>query len=175
MINRDVVRGSLGFGAVGVAAFAVWAFAGRTFGSEALMYAAVAAVFLAGTGLLLHPLAGSVRRFYGTFVPAFLAYAVVWSAVWFAGGKRLHEWAASAAGCAAFAAVLSWRSPSRILSLAAALFLAHSAGYFLGGDLYSAMGGSTAGKLLWGLCYGLGFGAGIGHAYGALASRRLSC
>ena len=167
MINRDVVRGSLGLGAVGVAAFAVWAFAGRTFRSEALMYGAVAAVFLAGTGLLLHPLAGSLRRFYGTFVPAFVAYAVVWSAIWFAGGKRLHEWAASAAGCAVFAVVLSWRSPSRIPSLAAALFLAHSAGYFLGGDIYYAtrQAQPVLAKLAWGLCYGLGFGGGIGHSY----------
>ena len=47
------------------------------------------------------------------------------------------------------------------------LFLTHSVGYFLGGDFYYALGGTT-GKLLWGLCYGLGFGAGIGYAYRAL-------
>lgn len=167
MIHRDIVRGALGFAAVGVAAFGVWAFAGRKFGSEALMYAAVAAVFIAGTGLLLHPLAGGVRRFYVSFAPAFLAYAIVWSAIWFAGGKRLHEWAASAAGCAVFAAVLAWRRPSRIPVLAAVLFLTHSAGYFLGGDIYDAARAThpTLAKLAWGLCYGLGFGAGLGYAY----------
>lgn len=167
MFNRDIVRGSLGFAAVGVAAFAVWAFAGRSFGSEALMYAAVAGVFLAGTGMVLHPLAGSVRRFYLTFVPAFLAYAVVWSVLYLAWKTKLSEWLASAAGCAAFAAVLSLRSPSRMPAVAVVLFLTHSVGYFLGGDIYYAIRPSqpTLAKLAWGLCYGLGFGAGLGYAY----------
>ena len=165
MISREVVRGALGFGAVSVAAFSVWAFGGRKIGNEILMYALIAAVFLGLSGLLLHPLAGSVRRFYLTFVPAFLAYAVVWSLVWFAGRNRLSEWAASAAGCAVFAAVFSWRRPSRIPGLAVVLFLTHSVGYFLGGDVCYAWNHSVPSMLAWGLFYGLGFGAGLGHAY----------
>lgn len=166
-----ILRGALGFAAVGVAAFSVWAFGGRAIGNEPLMYAIIAAVFLGGTGLLLHPLAGGVGRFYLTFVPAFLVYAVAWSAIWFAWETRLSEWLASAAGCLLFAVVLGWRSPSRLPAVALVLFLAHSSGYFLGGDLYYAIKGTT-GKLLWGLCYGLGFGGGLGYAYAALSRPR---
>ena len=168
MLDRDVVRGAVGFSAVGVAAFSVWAF-GR-FRDEIVLYAATAAVFLGLSGLLLFPLAGGLRRFYLTFVPAFLAYAAVWSFAYLAWRTRLAEWLASAAGCAAFAVVLGLRSPAWIPRIAVVLFLTHSAGYFLGGDLYEALKG-TAGRLLWGLSYGLGFGAGLGYAYRSIRPR----
>lgn len=170
---RPVLRGAIGFAAVSVAAFSVWAFGGRAIGNEVLMYALIAAVFLGLSGLLLHPLAGSVRLFYLTFVPGFLAYAVAWSVIWFAWGNRLSEWLASAVGCAVFAVILGLRSPSRTPGVAVVLFLAHSAGYFLGGDIYYATRSAEPilAKLAWGLCYGLGFGAGIGYAYKALSPR----
>ncbi len=170
----SILRGALGFGAVSVAAFAVWAFAGKWFharGGEGAMYAAIAAVFVLLTGLVLHPLAAGPRpilRFTRTFVPAFIAYAAVWCAAWFGLRFGWREWPASLAGTAAFAAVagamLGNLRPS--VKVAAALFVAHSAGYFLGGQVFYSMK-TQAGMMLWGLLYGLGFGAGIGYAFHA--------
>ena len=53
------------------------------------------------------------------------------------------------------------------------LFITHSAGYFIGGEVFYWMHGlskphlSTLGKLVWGLSYGLGMGLGIGYAFHA--------
>lgn len=164
-----VLRGALGFAAVSVAAFAVWAFGERWFrpwGGDRAMFPAIAVVFLGLTGLLLHPLAGGVARFYRAFVPAFGAYAAVWCAAWWVIRKRPGEWTGSLAGCLVFAlvagAMLGNARPW--LRAAAVLFAGHSAGYFLGGELFYSMK-STLGMLAWGLLYGLGFGAGIGYAF----------
>jgi hypothetical protein len=50
----------------------------------------------------------------------------------------------------------------------------HSAGYYLGGYLYSSVRGST-GRLLYGAAHGIGFGAGLGfvlfHAQSSLKMR----
>lgn len=145
---ESVLRGALGFGAVSVAAFLVWAFAGRGLArhlGEAGFYAVVAAAFLALSGALLHPLASGPRpflRFTAAFVPAFAAYAAAWTACCFADRSTLGQALASLAGTAVLAAV---------------------AGGLLGG---------TAGKLGWGLLYGLGFGAGIGYAFFAFQRPR---
>ena len=45
--------------------------------------------------------------------------------------------------------------------LAAVLFVANSAGYFLGAAIWAYAGGET-GMLLWGVVYGLFLGAGLG-------------
>ena len=169
-----VTRGSLGFAAVSVAAFAVWAFAGRRFGGEMGLYVAIAVVFLAVSGLVLHPLAPEprLRRFYLSFVPAFFVYAAVWCAAWFALRFGWGEWLGSFAGSAAFALVLgaTLKSLRPVIKVTLVIFVVHSAGYFLGGEVYYPMGDAT-GKLLWGLLYGLGFGAGIGYAYFAFQSK----
>lgn len=183
-----VARGSLGFAAVSVAGFAVWAFGGRWFyryGGEAGLYAACALVFVALAGWLLHPLVRGPKRlgcFYRVFAPAFLAYAIAWSAAWFAFGFGLGEWLGSLAGSAAFALVAAslLGNRRRWLKGSGVLFVAHSAGYFLGGQLYGwsrtpaaaeILGGLsngaivTLGQLGWGLLYGLGFGAGLGYTF----------
>ncbi len=164
-----VIRGALGFGAVSVAAYSVWAFGGKWFarhGGDAAMYPVIAVVFLALSGLVLHPLAGGVGRFTRAFIPAFVAYAAVWCAAWFLIKKRPGEWVGSLAGSAAFAlvagALLGNLRPW--FRATAALAVGHSAGYFLGGELYYATR-SALGMLGWGLLYGLGFGAGIGYAF----------
>lgn len=183
-LASSVTRGGLGFAAVSLAAFSVWAFAGQWLSAnvrEAGFYAAVAIVFVALSGLVLHPLVrgpGSIRRFYKAFVPAFAAYAVVWSLLWFALQSRLGEWLGSLGGSVAFAALIG-RALGTLRPLAkvsAVLFLAHSVGYFMGGDFYywskapaavELLGGisRTLGRLGWGLFYGLGFGAGLGYAF----------
>jgi hypothetical protein len=183
--------GALGFTLVSVAAFSVWAWGGGWFrgrGGEPAMYAAVAVVFLGLTGLVLHPLvtgARRVARFYGVFLPAFLAYAAVWSAIWFALPHRAGEWLAALAGALVFVALTAWRFGRRSgwLPAAAVFFVLHTAGYFAGGQgmgrlLQAARNDGPGGltpeqwlvlaKLAWGVGYGLGFGAGLGWVYAHL-------
>ena len=185
--TASILRGALGFTIVSVAGFAVWAFGGRWIhaqAGEAGLYAACAIVFVALSGLLLHPLVAAPRRlvrFYKIFIPAFLLYAAVWSACWFKWRFGLGEWLASLLGSAAFAAVLAiaFRNARSLAWAIIVLFALHSAGYFAGGWFYkwsnAASGRETlhisksaaalVAKLGWGICYGLGFGAGIGAAF----------
>lgn len=187
-VGSAVLRGTVGFAAVSLAGFSVWAFAGRWFYSntgEVGLYIACAVVFLGLSGLLLHPLLrgpGSLIRFYKAFIPAFMAYAVIWSAAWFVGKTGAGEWIGSLAGSLVFTALIG-RSLGNLQSwgrVAAVMFVAHSAGYFLGGKLMYWMIGSGGAemfagltksqiglmaKLGWGLLYGLGFGAGLGYAF----------
>jgi hypothetical protein len=185
---RAMVRGSLGFAFVSLAGFAVWAFGGRWLYAhlgEAGLYFVCLVVFLGSSGLWLHPLvrgARSLVRFYGIFIPAFLSYALLWCAAWFALGFGAGEWVGSLAGSVAFVAVAGRRLGNYhgFVMGCVVLFLFHSAGYFLGGELMywmtrparaAMLGGlskaqlSMMAKLAWGLLYGLGFGAGLGHVF----------
>jgi len=180
----SVLRGALGFGAVSLVAYGVWAFAGKALSrslGEGGFYAVLVAVFLELTDLALHPLVAGPRsflRFTRVFVPAFIAYAGVWCAFWFKLKFGLGEWLGSLGGSAAFALVAAailggWRSlPVALL----ALFAGHSAGYFLGAPIcYSQMKTRPElGMMAWGLLYGLGFGAGIGFLFHALQQARRS-
>ncbi len=185
---RSVATGGLGFGAVSVAAFAVWALAGRWLTSragEAGLYVACATVFIGLSGLALRGLTpgpGWWLRFYRVFIPAFTGYAIIWSAAWFLFGFGSGEWIGSLAGSVLFTIITargfgSFRSLSKACLV---VFILHSAGYFLGelltGWLPGPAGRSlfaglskaqiyTLAKLAWGLCYGLGFGAGLGFAF----------
>jgi hypothetical protein len=134
-------------------------------------------VFVVLSGVLLHPLLAGPRslgRFYKIFIPAFLAYAVAWSAALFCIGEGIGEWIASVAGSFAFAAVpaIMLRNGRALLPSALVLFVAHSAGYFLGERICYASLHSVLSELIWGLLYGLGFGAGIGHAFWAMQRRK---
>ena len=180
------LRGTLSFTVVSLAGFSVWAFAGGWFYrnvGEAGLYAACAIVFIGLAGLLMHPLlqgSNRILRFYIAFVPAFLAYAVVWSVCWFLLKFGPGEWLGSFLGCATFAWVLGkmLKSAERFWKVVIFLFIVHSAGYFLGGIAYSSLRNppeflsglsrsqlSLLAKMLWGLFYGMGFGAGIGYAF----------
>lgn len=170
-----MLRGALGFAAVGVAAFSIWAFGGKAFrghGGEPAMYTVIALAFIGLTGLALHPLVDGPRRllrFYKVFVPAFVAYAAAWCAAWAALKFGLGEWLGSAAGSAAFAGVAGIQLGNRraIPKAATVLFVGHSIGYFIGGPIFYGMKSThpQIGMLLWGLLYGLGFGAGIGYVF----------
>src|SRR5512138_2739961 len=109
----SVSRGAIGFTIVSLAGFSVWAFGGKWFYAkvgEAGLYGACTVVFVGLSGLLLHPLVAPPRRiarFYKIFIPAFFAYAAVWSACWFKWHFGFGEWLASLLGCAAFAIVLA--------------------------------------------------------------------
>jgi hypothetical protein len=188
LLHHSLLRGSLGFTIVSLGGFAVWAFGGDWFYAnigEAGLYAVSAVVFLALSGLLLHPLmrgTRSVLQFYKIFLPAFLAYALIWSLAWFAMGFGLGEWIGSLGGAIAFAILSGWLLGSfrNLAWVCLILFLTHSAGYFLGGQIYywsktpsaaellhglSPQQISLVGMLGWGFLYGLGFGTGIGYAF----------
>lgn len=183
-----LVRGALGLAGVSVLAYSVWAFGGRWFhqhGGEPALYLAIALVFLGLSGPVLHPLVagpGRLRRFYQAFLPAFLAYALVWCAAWFALRSSAGEWLGSLGGTLVFA-LLASRSLGHLPGArrsAPMLFLTHSAGYFAGGlwlGWLAGRGGREAfpgvdpaglglvAKLGWGLFHGLGFGAGLGAVF----------
>jgi hypothetical protein len=177
----SILLGSLGFGAVSVGAFAVWASSGKwlsTHLGEGGFYGVMAAVFLGFSGLTLHRLVQgpySYLRFMKAFVPAFLAYTAVWCAAWFAFRFGWGEWLGSFGGCAAFALVVGWSLGNLrpLARVALILFATHSAGYFLGGPLHYRSGPDQRllGILGWGLLYGLGFGGGIGWAFHAFQKR----
>ncbi len=183
---KDVLHGSIGFSFLSSAPFSVWAFGAgwlRNLGGELGMYAAIAAVFLGLSGLVLGPLAGGVGRFYKAFLPSFFVYAIVWMAAWFALPDKRGEWIGAAAGCLVFAwiAMKMLCSTHGWLIAALALFVLHTAGYFTGDwsmyDVFvpkarAAGKGTpefqhymTLAKLSWGLFYGIGFGAGIGWVF----------
>ena len=186
--GASALRGAIGFAVVSVAAFAVWAFAGRWFrghGGEGALYASIAGVFVILTGLLLHPLVRSgyrVRRFYQAFGPAFAAYAAVWSVFWFWLKLGAGEWLGALLGSLTFVAIIAWSLGGwpAFVRAAGGFFVLHTAGYFAGGQSMALLIGLSRqkpvpfldaptlvilAKLSWGLLYGLGFGAGLGYVF----------
>jgi hypothetical protein len=120
------------------------------------------------------------RKFNKSFIPAFVVYAIVWSACWFTLKFGKGEWLGSALGCAAFAYILGKQLGAHEGFCKVILFLivTHSTGYFLGGKVFfmarhppaalSSLSKDqiwTLAKFAWGLCYGLGFGVGMGYAF----------
>ncbi len=188
---KNVVWGAIGFAGVSLLAFSLWAFLGRWFGKhggEGVLYAAIAAVFLLATGLVLHPLMEGehrLRRFTVAFVPAFLAYALVWSGFWFWLKFGLGEWLGALVGSLVFVSLWRRWNPSSepFLKAVVVFFVLHTLGYFAGG--YSMEGllrlarqqpepppwfqpktWVLLAKLSWGVFYGLGLGAGLGWLTG---------
>jgi hypothetical protein len=108
----SVLQGAWRFAIVSIMGFGVWTFAGRWFhthGGETGLYAASTVVFVGLAGLLMHPLVRGPRRllrFYGVFIPAFIAYAVVWCSFWFWLRFGAGEWLGSLAGSFALVAVI---------------------------------------------------------------------
>ncbi len=170
-LGVSLAFGALSFAAVSAAAYSIWAF--RLVRNEAVLYAAIAIVYLGLGGLALGRLVvapGAWKRFPLLFAAAFLVYAVGWCAFWFGlRGKHLADLWGALAGLAAMTWILQSALGTRpgFLRLLLVLFVCHSAGYYLGGELYAQFRGST-GRLLWGAAHGLGFGAGLGYVLHAL-------
>jgi hypothetical protein len=181
-----IIGGAWRFALVSIGGFGVWAFESKLLPkgvSEVGLYIGCLVVFVVLAELFLAPLVqGSKRfaRFNGSFVPAFIAYAIVWSACWFALRSKTGEWLGCAAGCAVFAWILGkrLRAKSGFVAAIVLLIATHAAGYFIGGEVFAMRRNPpgliadwpkrdilTLAKLAWGLCYGLGFGAGIGYAF----------
>jgi hypothetical protein len=120
---------------------------------------------LLGGGVLGSLVIGRWRlpKFYLLFGLAFFAYAFGWCAAYFAFGDGAGEWIGSIVGSVlmAFIFAMSFRAVKSVVTLSMVLFVANSAGYFLGSVLNNSFGGKV-GMLSWGAAYGLFLGAGLG-------------
>jgi hypothetical protein len=178
-LGHSLLVGALGFGLVSLCVFATVAFAERWMYARLGLYGAylawTALFVLLGGGTLGTLARGRWRlpRFYLLFGAAFFAYAAGWVGAYFLLRGAAGEWVGSLAGSLLMGAVFAagFGAARSALNLAAVLFVANSAGYFLGSALNDSVGGS-AGMLLWGASYGLGLGAGLGAALHLAQSRR---
>lgn len=169
-LAESIAVGSLGFAAVSVASFAVWAWGGRWLHAQAGelgLYAACAIVLIGGGGGVFSRLVidtDPLRRFCGLFALAFFLYAGVWTGSFFSLRTKSGEWLASLLGPAILGMTLvnAFGAQGVRRKVGAVLFGTHSLGYFAGSLLYDTFA-RPAGMLLWGAAYGLGFGAGIGY------------
>jgi hypothetical protein len=168
-LGRSILIGSFGFCFTSLCVFATVAFAERWMYRNLGLsgaYIAWTVLFIFLGGALLSPLVigpGRLWRFQLVFGMAFLLYAVGWVASYFTLRGAAGEWAGSLIGSLLMALViaLAFGVMNTFFSQAAALFIANSAGYFLGDLLNNSIRGTT-GMLLWGLSYGLFLGAGLG-------------
>ncbi len=168
-LGRSLLIGSFGFLLASLGVFATVAFAERwmyrNLGlSGAYVVWTVLFIFLGGA--LLSPLVigpGRLGRFQLLFGTAFLLYAAGWVISYFTLRGATGEWAGSIVGSILLALVISlaFGAIKTFFAQAAAVFIANSAGYFLGGAIHQSIRGAT-GMLLWGVIYGLCLGAGLG-------------
>src|SRR5687767_8632224 len=168
-LGRSLLIGSFGFCFASLLVFATVAFAERWMYRNLGLggaYAVWTLLFILLGGALLSPLVigpGRLWRFQFLFGTAFLLYAVGWIGSYFTLRRGAGEWVGSLAGSILMAIViaLAFGAIKAFFTQTAALFIANSAGYFLGGAIDAAIHGKI-GMLLWGLIYGLCLGAGLG-------------
>jgi hypothetical protein len=168
-LGRSLLIGSFGFCFASLCVFATVAFAERWMYRNLGLsgaYVAWIVLFIFLGGALLSPLViGPDRlwRFQIVFGMAFLLYAAGWVASYFTLRGIAGEWAGSLIGSILMALViaLAFGVMKTFFAQTAALFIANSAGYFLGDLLNNSIRGTT-GMLLWGIIYGLFLGAGLG-------------
>jgi hypothetical protein len=168
-LRRSLLIGSFGFCFASLCVFATVAIAERWMYRNLGLsgaYVAWTVLFIFLGGALLSPLViGPDRlwRFQIVFGMAFLLYAVGWVASYFTLRGIAGEWAGSLLGSILMALViaLAFGVMKTFFAQTASLFIANSAGYFLGDLLNNSIRGKT-GMLLWGIIYGFCLGAGLG-------------
>jgi len=188
-VRQSLFIGGVGFGLVGLAAFGVWSFGGKSLApavGEPGLYALCALVFIGLAGIVFGQVVigpGGTPRIYALFTLSFLAYAGLWCAAWFGlRGSLVAEVAGALVGSAAMAGTLAWGfgASREFLRVATALILLNALGYFLGEIWWRWLPGEGGAQLLgnllnrpqrvllaqlgWGLIFGGCFGAGIGYA-----------
>ena len=105
---------------------------------------------------------GRLLRFYLLWAIAFFAYAAGWVCAYFMLRGVAGEWLGSLVGSLLMTSVfaLGFGASRLIPKMSLLLFVANSAGYFLGSALNDYLGGRP-GMLLWGMIDGLLLGSGI--------------
>ncbi len=168
-LGHSLVVGGVGFGLVSLCVFATVAFGERWMYQNLGMVGAYLTwtmlFILLGGAVLGSLVTGRWRlpKFYLLFALAFFVYALGWVGAYFTVRGVTGEWIGSLVGSLMMGLVLTF-SLGAIRSgimLSMALFVANSAGYFLGSAINDALGGRT-GMLLWGVIYGVCLGAGLG-------------
>ncbi|NBR84638.1 MAG: hypothetical protein EBS84_02235 [Proteobacteria bacterium] len=187
-LRQSLFIGGVGFGLVGLAAFAVWALGGRELGKaigEGGLYAACALVFIGLAGAVFGQLVigpGGTRRIYALFTVAFTAYSVVWTGAWFGlHGTLAAEVAGAVLGSLAMAGVLvaGFGAERECLRAATVLVVLNALGYFVGEVWWRWVPGDGGARLFgemlnreqrvllsqlgWGVLFGGGFGSGVGY------------
>lgn len=176
-LTASMFYGTLSFATVSTLAYSIWAF--RLVRGEALLFSAIAIVYLGLSGLALSRLLAiphSIIRFTGLFALSFLLYAIFWCAFWFGLGGQYHaDLFGSAVGLLAMAWFFhrAFGATTGILASFSILFAFHTLGYYAGEICYAEVG-RRAGRLLWGACHGLGFGAGLGALINSCQSQLLA-
>ena len=166
---RAAIHGGLGFGLASLAVFATVAYGEGWMYKHLGLWGAYLTwtvhFILLGGGVLQPLVQPPMRgiRFYGLFARAFLFYSVGWVAAYFLAKGHLGEWLGSLVGSLVMGQVfvIGFQVRKAPFRLAQILFVANSAGYFLGSLLNDAYTRPT-GMLLWGGVYGLCLGAGLG-------------
>lgn len=122
------------------------------------------------TPLIVKPV--RIPKFYAIFSAAFFAYAVGWVGLYYALRDGDGEWLGSLAGSILMSIVIAagFKVIRSAPLFSVVLFVANSAGYFVGSFLNNRVRGA-AGMLLWGAAFGLALGAGLGAVF-HLAQRR---
>ena len=169
-LSQAVLIGGIGFCLVSLAVFATVAFGERWMYMRLGMLGAYVAwtfAFILLGGAVLGSLVAHSRwrlpKFYLLWGLAFFAYAAGWICAYFTLRSAAGEWVGSLVGSVLMTIVfaLGFRSARSIPKLSVLLFIANSAGYFLGSTINDYVGG-RGGMLLWGAIYGFFLGAGIG-------------
>lgn len=164
-----VLQGALGFGLVGLLAFAVWAWGGRwlmSYVGKYGFYGEVAVAFIGLAGLALGRLVigpGALARFYGLFTLGFVLYSIVWCAIYFtlpglASGKTRRQiggdlWIGSRPRCPLSPATRRVRRPAVFSSLLGRFLFTRDSGLLCGRTLPHLVSGRARnpglGILLW--------------------------
>lgn len=173
------------FTLVSLLSFSIWAWGGRLFSSEPILYTACAVVFLLLGGIALLPATGlsSVRQataFCLKFAMGFVVFAFLWSAAWFFFRDTFGEVVGSFAGILTMTLILRFRSAARapLFISVSIIFLWYTVGYYSGEFAYQSLQGkgrfplawhgapadiTLIARLAWGACFGLGMGTGLAH------------
>jgi hypothetical protein len=180
-LQRSVVMGGVGFCLASLCVFVTVAFAERwmynQLGVSGAYVVWTVLFILLGGGVLSPLVTGSMRvlRFYALFSAAFFMYAIGWVGAYFILRGSAGEWVGSFAGSVLMSMVIAagFGVLRAALSSSIVLFVANSAGYFIGSALNDVFRGKT-GMLLWGAMYGLTLGAGLGAVLYSVQAQRKS-
>jgi len=169
-LQRSILAGAFGFGAVSLLVFATVAFGERWMYTHLGLpgaYVTWTVLFIALGGAVLSSLVVVERwrfpKFYFLFGLAFFCYAAGWTFAYFVVKGPADEWVGSLAASVLMALVFAagFRVMRSAVKVALLLFVANSIGYFLGAWIYFSLR-APAGMLLWGVIYGFFLGGGIG-------------